>query len=481
MSQGGFYLQKKFRKLQFSVRKKRWQEQVMDLGRQIDRVGKLLGEAEALALARQPRSSTISQVFEQAKCQASSLHKAIIKGWTCSCKDHAFKLVLDHSKIGGHLESGSHAFKVSFPLRSRIWGRAETLLHQKDEWHTSDTAIISNSDKTGTILAKAEETERSRSISAVSGSSLVPPSSISHASSSSLTSSLSTAATIAMTMSSSLRSRKVSFQESEQFQRESPSGVTVNEDPLLISDLCHAIQTRGKETCLGFLEDGEGSYHILHTSRSLSFTSTELDRVISLGAILEQKARGKLICQELSRRDRLSIALTLSHALLKLYPTPWLPRRRGKTDVYFFQRKDGEIITENPFLLCKTVPTKDHFWPKGPVRKENLHDHADALLSLGILIMELWFGEVIESRTFWKKYCDNEGNEKGLTSLMAAIEWQKQAKDEGGVGLHDITHRCILGNFGMTTMNLDDEKCVGAVYDGVVKPLEGLLAYFWPV
>lgn len=95
--------------------------------------------------------------------------------------------------------------------------------------------------------------------------------------------------------------------------------------------------------------------------------------------------------------------------------------------------------------------------------------------------MELWFGEAIESRTFWKKYCDNEGNEKGLTSLMAAIEWQKQAKDEGGVGLHDITHRCILGNFGMATMNLDDEKCVGAVYEGVVKPLEGLLAYFWPV
>ena len=148
--------------------------------------------------------------------------------------------------------------------------------------------------------------------------------------------------------------------------------------------------------------------------------------------------------------------------------------------MYFFQRRDGEIMTENPFVLCQTVPAQNRFLPKSPAREQNLHDHTNALLSLGILIMELWFGEGIESRAFWKKYCDNEGNEKELTSLMAAIEWQKQAKDEGGVALHDITHRCILGNVGMTTMNLDDEKCIGAVYDGVVKQLENLLGYFWP-
>ena len=44
----GHRLQQRFRKLHFVTRKKKLRQQIVDLGMQMDRVGKLFGEAEAL-------------------------------------------------------------------------------------------------------------------------------------------------------------------------------------------------------------------------------------------------------------------------------------------------------------------------------------------------------------------------------------------------------------------------------------------------
>lgn len=351
-----------------------------------------------------------------------------------------------------------------------MWTRVGTLLDSSDEWYASDTTMILPSDKSDASIANGKEA-KSYSDYSISGSSSVP----------SLSSIIVTATSTATIVTSEFRSHDAPLQKNRSDQKESVPSVLTPDPPISISDLCHTIRARRKEACLGHLEDGQGSYHIFHSSQSFSFASGEIARVISLGAILDKEAQQNTqLNLDLSRRDRLSIALTLAYALLELYPTPWLPRIWGKTNVYFFQRKNGELLTENPFVLRKAMPTSEHSWIKSSTSDTSIHDHSDALLSLGILIMELWFGETIETRSSWKEHCDNDGNAKELTRFMAAIEWQKRAIGEGGVTLHEITHRCIRGNFGPTTMNLDDERCVGAVYDGVVKPLESLLGYFWP-
>ena len=95
--------------------------------------------------------------------------------------------------------------------------------------------------------------------------------------------------------------------------------------------------------------------------------------------------------------------------------------------------------------------------------------------------MELWFGQTIESRSFYKDHCDDGGKEKAFTSFTAALEWQKKTIDEAGVTLHNITNRCIRGNFGEPVLDLNNVSCVKAVHDQVVKPLEGMLGYIWPV
>ena len=295
------------------------------------------------------------------------------------------------------------------------------------------------------------------------------------------------------TASSASRGQAHPPQQVPSCRKSSTSATIIPESILPIDNLCRAIQIRSKEACLGYLDDGRGSYHVFHINSSFSFTSAQIGRVVSLGDILNhnghkakdpghQSGSARVpVPPKLSRRTRMSIALTLAYAILELYPTPWLPKIFCKMHVYFFQRSDGNIMVENPFLLCEALSAKDDCRPQpSPFPPPREDDHIGVLLALGIMIMELWFGQTIESLSFWRDHCDDKGQEKRFTSLTAALQWQEKTKDEAGIALHQITHRCIRGNFGVTTMNLDDMNCVRAVYDQVVKPLEGLLGYFWP-
>lgn len=478
-SHKGLQLQKKFRKLQFILCKKKWQEKVVNLGRQIDRLGKLFGEAEALAPARQSLLGATHRAFGRTKYQASSLHMAITKGWTCTCdKPHSFKLLMiRRHKITAYPETSSSVLKVCFSLRPRSGTNQANPVNDKDAWYTFDTTMVAPS---GDSSLSRSKLQRGESYSSESGS--VRPT---------LAPTIFTETTT--TASSASRGRAPSPPQVPSRRKSSTSATTIPESTMPIDDLCRAIQIRGQEACLGYLNDGRGSYHVFHINSSFSFTSAEIGRVVSLGDILNHNGHKAKepghqsgsahvpVAPKLSRRTRMSIALTLAYAILELYPTPWLPKIFCKMHVYFFQRSDGDIMVENPFLLCEALSAKDDCRPQpSPPPPPREDDHIGALLALGIMIMELWFGQTIESLSFWRDHCDDKGQEKTFTSLTAALQWQEQTKDEAGITLHQITHRCIRGNFGVTSMNLDDMNCVRAVYDQVVKPLEGLLGHFWP-
>ncbi|KAI0384932.1 hypothetical protein F5Y04DRAFT_201728 [Hypomontagnella monticulosa] len=460
----GLQLQRPFRKLQFALRKNKWREQVENLGREIDRVDKLFSEAEALAPARQSKASGTTQVFRQTKSQASSLYKAISKGWgSCKCQTpHTFKLLMNrrsHKKPSEGLDS--HVLKVSFPQTAQPWPRGEISLDMDGTWWGFNTTMI-NSTKGYRSPATPDIRDDLRSVT---------ESSCRRSSGTDTTEYMSS----------------VGSQDTPNTRYETDPFLAIPNAPDLIEDLCRALQENRKTRCLGYISDGQGAYHVLNANPTLSFTSAEVDRVISLASVLDQEStrikslhknnEAKTAISGLGRAQRMSIALTLAYAMLELYPTPWLPQIFGKTDVYFFVRKDGEIILESPFLLCKDSTNQGSVIEKNPSMNR---DHSNALLALGIMIMELWFGQSIESRPFWKEHCDEKGNEKTFTSFTAAIEWQKKAIDEAGIILHDVTYRCVRGIAGPTTINLDDSECVRAIFDQVIRPLEGLMAYCWP-
>ncbi|RMZ79300.1 hypothetical protein DV737_g3446, partial [Chaetothyriales sp. CBS 132003] len=472
-SQKGLRLQKKFRKLQFILRNKKWQDSVVDLGRQIDRVDKLFRGAEKLEPARKVR---VAQTFGRTKHQASSLHTAIRKGWTCTCdKPHSFKLVIAKSPRSTAIQKTYHSvLQVVLPARPHFEANQVKSVSNTDAWDTFDTIMIKPSSDSSLSRCKSQGGDSYSSEIGSVGTTLV--------------STMPTETTI----TSSLASPDWACSTQVPSRRKSSTSTfTITESTTPIDNLCTAIQTRGNEACLGFLDDGQGSYHLFHMSSSVSFASAEIGGVVSLNDILghnihqpdEPRHQGGsdkvLVAPALSRRVRMSIALTLAYAILELYPTPWLPEFFSKTHIYFFQQRDGNIIAEHPFLICEALSAKaDCQAPQPPPALTGEDGHMSALLALGILIMELWFGQTIESLSFWRDHCDDKGRVKKFTSLTAALEWQKKTKDEAGITLHQITLRCIRGNFGVTSMNLDNMNCVQAVYDQVVRPLEGFLGHF---
>lgn len=362
----------------------------------------------------------------------------------------------------------SHTLKISFPLTAQPWTKGLSSLDERETWCSFNTTMVHSTEgyRSPTIPESRSD------IRSMTGSSCRKSSGTD-----------TTEYTSTNTFNQSIWS-----QATPDTRFETDPFLVIPDTPNLIEDLCRVLQEHGKAGCLGYLSDGQGAYHVLNVNPTLSFTSAEVDRVVSLASILDQESmrtknsRGhdktRVTTPDLSRAQRMSIALALAYAMLELYPTPWLPQIFGKMDVYFFVRKDGEIMLESPFLLCMGPSNQGPVIEKTPSVN---HDHSDALLALGIMIMELWFGQSIESRPFWKEHCDEKGNEKTFTSFTAAIEWQKKAIGEAGIILHDITYRCIRGIAGPTTINLDDSDCVRAVFDQVIKPLEGMLAYFWPV
>ncbi|KAK0742062.1 hypothetical protein B0T21DRAFT_448810 [Apiosordaria backusii] len=473
-------LQKPFRRLHFVMRKKRWREQIVDLGRQIDRVGKLFGEAEALAPARQSRgsSSTSShQIFAQARTQASSLHQAIVKAFICDCDGpHAFKLIM--AKQAKSMadpktpKSLSRVLKVSFPLCNRSWATARTVLEDKDAWCSFDTTMLSHVEENNPFLTEPSPGDRE---SFISSSSKSAPSTLPSIFSESTSTILDTPASSVLGSPPPHSSRKSSY---AQPQVPSPGRPF---PPLPAQNLCQLIRTPRDSVSVAYLNDGCGSYHVFNLNPEFSLTSADVDHVVNLQNVLVHQPSDELsqATSPLSRRHRMSIAVTLAYALLELYPSPWLPRSISKMDVYFFQRKNGEIMTQHPFVVCESSSVQQ----SGPLfpSKEGFADHSNALLALGIVIMELWFGQTLESRPFYREHCDKDGNEKPYTNFTAALEWQQKTIDEGGVALRDITNRCVRGNFGPSVMDLTDLGSVKAVHDEVVKPLEGIVGYMWPV
>ena len=481
----GHRLQQRFRKLHFVMRKKKWRQQIVDLGRQIDRVGKLFGEAQALAPARQSRGSRTHQAFGHVRSQASSLHKAITDAFACACETpHAFKLILakppkiPSSWLGGN--TPSRILKVSFPLCSRAWTMPRIVLEKHDAWRSFNTTMVSVPETDKLLLA---ESSFGGSRSSISSSSRDGQSSMSSRGS---ISTRTDATSPLLSTSPGCSPSCLGPPLADPLDTFAASLSAISGRPIPIRDLCGTIRTESGSLSTGYLDDGRGSYHILSTDPEFSFTSAEINRVISLREILVDQDSAledeTTRAGALPRRQRMSIALALAYALLELYPTPWMPRSVRRLEVYFFQRKDGKIMIDNPFFLCESsLP------PQQPNKQQEAHayeefvDDSNALLALGIVIMELWFGQTIESRSFYKDYCDETGKEKAFTSFTAAMEWQKKTIDEAGVTLHDITNRCIRGNFGEPTMDLSNGSCVKAVHDQVVKPLEGMLGYIWPV
>lgn len=104
-------------------------------------------------------------------------------------------------------------------------------------------------------------------------------------------------------------------------------------------------------------------------------------------------------------------------------------------------------------------------------RAQSCRDHQKALVTLGTLILGLWFGQSLEVLHSWRANFGPDGRETEFTKFNAAAAWQETIGAHGGPIMH-ITQRCIYGNFGPTSLSLEDTELIRAVYENVVLKLQ---------
>ena len=425
----------------------------------------LLGNSERLEPMRKKRKSPITMYFHQIRSQAQSLHAALTRAWQCGeSSAHSAKLLLENrvtcNENGGPdiTDPTTIRFNVFFGHEREEWTDTSSLLFSPSDWCVAEIRMVDPKDS----FARRE------SLSTEVGSRLSPLEA-----SSKYQSNISSRGST----TSEADVRRVSFLEHNAKDTKFP----LDDDAIEIIDLCSVLQNRSScQSLLGYLKDPTERRHSLSLVERPELSFSEMQRVLSLDELLGTKedASGTPI---LPRRTRLAIAVILANSMLQLHTGPWLCETWGKRDIYFLQGRDGIIYTEHPFLVCHFNPENQALTTESEgvrIERSTFRASSSSLLSLGILILELWFNRKIESQPFRRGFQGPDGGDNEYTDFNTAQKWQEQAMEEAGLDLHNPTRRCIYCAFGAISQDLEDDELRRAVYTEVVQPLEKLLGRF---
>ncbi|KAE9368931.1 hypothetical protein N431DRAFT_470609 [Stipitochalara longipes BDJ] len=254
-----------------------------------------------------------------------------------------------------------------------------------------------------------------------------------------------------------------------------------------IETLCGAItDARASGQCLGFYLDEndrlKGSFLLPQT-----WVTSNTRNLVSLSSFLSHPISSIPTAaddsQRLSMKERLELAVELASGLLQLHATPWLHQRWNKTDILFL--KNTIQPNPHPIQRFRPVDIKQPLVSKGfqPDSQPQLNTSANAtlrhpnptLLDLGILLLELYFGQSIEQKR-QPEDLNAEGNTHNNTDLYTARNWLDETFQLSmSPRFWSATKHCIdIHAFDPMPRNPDlcDEGFREAFYEKVVLPLE---------
>ncbi|KAE9369005.1 hypothetical protein N431DRAFT_486411 [Stipitochalara longipes BDJ] len=235
-----------------------------------------------------------------------------------------------------------------------------------------------------------------------------------------------------------------------------------------------------KPGCLGFVIDEErrlkGPFEAPKWHKSLS------SKILNLEGLLETASDPASAVSAnkmtLFKLERITLAVNLASSLLQLHATPWFNERWNKRDILFIsdERNDESlrpVDVERPLLAYQflssgtTTPSAKSTLPR-PIHP-NL-----SVLYLGIMLLELWFAESIESRRLPSDLVDGIPNPS--TDLTVAERWVKENADLGNMpaGYFLAVSSCIYCFFQPMPRDksLTNPDFREAIWQNVVVPLE---------
>ncbi|KAF8247101.1 hypothetical protein K440DRAFT_644130 [Wilcoxina mikolae CBS 423.85] len=241
-----------------------------------------------------------------------------------------------------------------------------------------------------------------------------------------------------------------------------------------IKDLCATIaNTSQQKTALGVLGSGKGWW--FRTSIA-SHCGDYRPEAVSLDSLLEREA--------LRMSDRLRLGVQLASALMQLHRTEWLGESWGKQDIFFPQMTTraplasggfGLIlnpVVEKPFVRRSFGTTGDIQNPEHiRTMKSSLAAPYDkSLFSLGIVLIELWFGKRFQDLLEYPK-CTKDLTD--TTDFLVAYSLLSQVQENAGAMYGIAVRRCIVGlEYPSSSTTLDDDNFKSAVHINVVSELE---------
>lgn len=167
---------------------------------------------------------------------------------------------------------------------------------------------------------------------------------------------------------------------------------------------------------------------------------SNLPRGITLDALLRKDS---LPCP--TRRQRVALAFILSSSFLQLLESPWLSPTWKKSDVAFFEdpAHPGDFKLDEAHLndCLQRKPE-----PSPPTETSRRMQLSSSLETLGVVLLELCFGELLGEQACRLKY-SNTGDitiERAL-HIQAAREWQGEIEEEAGYDYSVAVGWCFGG------------------------------------
>lgn len=143
----------------------------------------------------------------------------------------------------------------------------------------------------------------------------------------------------------------------------------------------------------GYLVRDEYRYHVFNISRH----NGEAVRLVTL----DQMLRGG-VSPLLTRSQRYNLSLILASTFLQLLDSPWLSAFPKRSDIIFFGSPN-----EDARILRLDQPYISHDFRPSSIRNtisssEKMFSFTEALDHLGIMLLELCFGRIMEDQP-WRK------------------------------------------------------------------------------
>ncbi|KFY40339.1 hypothetical protein V495_05476 [Pseudogymnoascus sp. VKM F-4514 (FW-929)] len=402
------------------------------------RLANILGASDRISSLTQTRSSrsiAVDKGLWKLWNHGSTLYKLLVAAWSCQCRPfHQANLLLQHRS------SSTVTFQVVFwftpQLTSRplpwTWQATNISLVEKPAIIDVNALLALRNNNIGlrspAIHTPANSRERPPSTALQNGdpksSRRSLPSRWKHTL---LKSSMKRETTVTSPEENRpIANTKVTFET-----QSAPSQSLQKPSTAEITNLCERIACYSPDLSQYGSLSGEVNQYLV---RPLTKADSDLPRKVTLESLLSGKSGYRF-----ERKERLHTALILASSYMQLYPTPWLKSKWTKKDIFFFYSGGLEnICTYQPYIsqdLSGTVPHAEAD-SSTDLSAATTDAFKVSIENLGIMLLELCFGKVIEENDDWKKIASNVAklDEKMLrfVNYSAARDWYSQVLGESG-------------------------------------------------